>query len=282
MQRDRRSLSSGTCPIFRAAVPGSTQSQPASFLYRDRHTASILLLYFRSVSAPSPTRRRRRPTGPTRALLYIRVSSDEQARSGLSLEAQETTLRSEVERRGWEVAEVLVDEVSAKRGSVRPAFDRARKLLASGEANALLATRLDRISRSVVGFADLMAAAQDQGWQVVALDLGLDTSTTTGRMVAHILAAVAEAEREVIGQRISAALIAKRRRGEHVGRRSSLPSEVIERITASRSSGQTLAAIADSLNVDMVPTAQGGSRWYASTVRAVLQSQAAGVADVPP
>jgi len=229
------------------------------------------------VSAPSPTRRRRRPTGPTRALLYIRVSSDEQARSGLSLEAQETTLRSEVERRGWEVAEVLVDDVSAKRGSVRPAFDRARKLLASGEANALLATRLDRISRSVVGFADLMATAQDQGWQVVALDLGLDTSTTTGRMVAHILAAaaVAEAEREVIGQRTSAALIAKRRRGEHVGRRSLLPAKLVERITADRASGMTLIAIADSLNVDMVPTAQSGARWYASTVRAVLQSQAA-------
>lgn len=207
------------------------------------------------------------------------MSSDEQARSGLSLEAQETTLRSEVERRGWEVAEVLVDDVSAKRGSVRPAFDRARKLLASGEANALLATRLDRISRSVVGFADLMAAAQDQGWQVVALDLGLDTSTTTGRMVAHILAAaaaaVAEAEREVIGQRTSAALIAKRRRGEHVGRRSLLPAKLVERITADRASGMTLIAIADSLNVDMVPTAQSGARWYASTVRAVLQSQAA-------
>lgn len=227
------------------------------------------------MTAPVSPRRRRRSAGPTRAILYIRVSSDEQAKSGLSLEAQDATLRAEAERRGWQVAEVLVDEVSAKRGSVRPAFDRARELLASGEANALLATRLDRISRSVVGFADLMAAAQDQGWHVVALDLGLDTSTTTGRMVAHILAAVAEAEREVIGQRTSAALIAKRRRGEHVGRRSTLPTEVVERITTARTNGMTLTAIADSLNADEVPTAQGGSRWYASTVRAVLLGQAA-------
>ena len=50
---------------------------------------------------------------------------------------------------------------------------------------------------------------------IVAPDLGLDTSTTTGRMVAHILAAVAEAEGEVIGQRTSVALIAKRSRGEY-------------------------------------------------------------------
>ena len=223
----------------------------------------------------TPRRRRAKRSGPTRAVLYVRVSTDEQARSGLSLESQETVLRSEAERRGWEVAALLVDEVSAKRGSNRPAFARARAMLASGEADALIATRLDRMSRSVVDFAALMAAAQDEAWQVVALDLGLDTSTTTGRMVAHILAAVAEAEREVIGQRTSAALVAKRSRGEHVGRRTTLSGEVVGRIVAERASGSTLAAIADRLTDDAVPTGQGGARWYPSTVRAVLASQAA-------
>jgi DNA invertase Pin-like site-specific DNA recombinase len=223
----------------------------------------------------SPRRRRGRQAGPTRAILYVRVSSEEQVKSGLSLEAQRATLRSEAERRGWEVTAVLADEVSAKRGSRRPAFEQARELLETGEANALLVTRLDRMSRSVVDFAALMAAAQDQGWQVVALDLGLDTSTTTGRMVAHILAAVAEAEREVIGQRTSAALITKRRRGENVGRRSRLPAEVVARILAAREDGMTYAAVAEGLNVDRIPTGQGGVRWYPSTVRAVLSSQVA-------
>jgi DNA invertase Pin-like site-specific DNA recombinase len=224
------------------------------------------------------TARRRRPkrTGPPRALCYVRVSTDEQAKSGLSLEAQHATLLAEVERRGWELADVLVDEVSAKRGSRRPSFEQARQMLAAGEADVLLATRLDRMSRSVVDFADLMASAQDERWQVVALDLGLDTSTTTGRMVAHILAAVAEAEREVIGQRTSAALLAKRQRGEHVGRRTTLPGEVIERIVSARAGGATLSAIADELNADAVPTGQkAGARWHPSTVRAVLKSQAA-------
>lgn len=224
------------------------------------------------------TRRRRlKRTGPARAVLYIRVSTDEQAKSGLSLESQTTVLHGEAERRGWEVAAVLVDEVSAKRGNRRPAFEEARRMLAVGEADALLATRLDRMSRSVVDFAALMAAAQDEGWQVVALDLGLDTSTTTGRMVAHILAAVAEAEREVIGQRTSAALIAKRRRGENVGRRSSLPQSVVADIVAQRNGGGTLTAIADDLTARQVPTGQGGERWYPSTVRAVVRSQAAEV-----
>lgn len=223
----------------------------------------------------SPRRRRAKRTGPPRALCYVRVSTDEQAKSGLSLEAQRATLLAEVERRGWELVDVLVDEVSAKRGNVRPAFLRAQELLAAGDADVLLATRLDRMSRSVVDFADLMASAQDERWQVVALDLGLDTSTTTGRMVAHILAAVAEAEREVIGQRTSAALLAKRRRGEHVGRHSALPESIVRRVVQARADGQSFAAIADGLNAEGVPTATGSARWYPSTVRAVATSQQA-------
>ena len=228
------------------------------------------------VTAPARARRgRQRRTGAPRALLYIRVSTDEQARSGLSLESQRTVLMAEAQRRGWVVGRVLVDEVSAKRGNRRPGFEEARGLLRDGQAEVIIATRLDRMSRSVVDFASLMAAAQDEGWQIVALDLGLDTSTTTGRMVAHILAAVAEAEREVIGQRTSVALIAKRSRGENVGRRSVLPVHVVIRIMDARTRGVTLAAIAHDLNAHQVPTGQGGTRWYPSAVRAVLSSQAA-------
>jgi DNA invertase Pin-like site-specific DNA recombinase len=229
------------------------------------------------------TARKRKPrhNGPPRALCYVRVSTDEQAKSGLSLDAQRATLLAEVERRGWQVADVLVDEVTAKRGSRRPAFEQARELLAAGEADVLISTRLDRLSRSVVDFADLMASAQDERWQVVALDLGLDTSTTTGRMVAHILAAVAEAEREVIGQRTSAALIAKRQRGEHVGRRSQLPPLVVEQILEMRSDGYTLQHIAEALNRQGVPTGQGGAQWRHSSVRKVLLSQAAELARRP-
>jgi len=119
-------------------------------------------------------------------------------------------------------------------------------------------------------------AAQDQGWQVVALDLGLDTSTTTGRMVAHILAVVAAAEREAIGQRTSAALITKRRqRGESVGRRSRLPAEVVPRVVAAREDGMTYEAVAESLNVDGIRPAREASAGNPSTVRAVRSSQAA-------
>lgn len=227
------------------------------------------------------TRRRAIHTGPARAVLYLRVSTDEQARSGLSLDAQRATCRAEAERRGWVVVAELVDEASAKRGSKRIAYEEARQLLSEREADVLVATRLDRVSRSVVDFAALMAAAHDEGWQVVALDLGLDTSTTTGRMVAHILAAVAEAEREVIGQRTSAALLAKRRRGEHVGRRSTLPPQVIEQVVRLRHEGATFAAIAGRLNADLVPTGQSGRSWHPSTVRAVLHSQAASLCDPP-
>jgi DNA invertase Pin-like site-specific DNA recombinase len=141
----------------------------------------------------------------------------------------------------------------------------------------LVAKTLFCVRRSVVDVAALMAAraAQDQGSQVVALDLGLDTSPTTGRMVAHILAVVAAAEREVIGQRMSAALITKCQRGENVGRRSRLPAEVVPRVVAAREDGMTYAAVAESLNVDGIRPAREASAGNPSTVRAVPSSQAA-------
>jgi len=136
----------------------------------------------------------------------------------------------------------LTDVASVIRSKNAGPYDRglapaARGLLRDGQAEVIIATRLDRMSRSVVDFASLIAAAQDEGWEIVAPDLGLDTSTTTGRMVAHILAAVAEAEGEVIGQRTSVALIAKRSRGENIGRRSVLPVHGVVRIVEARTRG---------------------------------------------
>lgn len=224
----------------------------------------------------APRRRKGKHNGPPRAIFYIRVSTEEQARSGLSLEAQHATLEREAERREWDVVAVLVDEgISAKRGKTRPAFEQARAMLAAGEADILASTMHDRMARSTADFTQLVALAQDEGWQIVALNVGVDTTTTSGRLVAHILAAAAEAEREVIGQRTSAALLAKRRRGELVGRRSSLSDELVRHIVLARKNGETLQSIADGLNKEAVPTAQGGARWYASTVAKVLKSQQA-------
>jgi DNA invertase Pin-like site-specific DNA recombinase len=117
-----------------------------------------------------------------------------------------------------------------------------------------------------------MAQAQRQGWALVALDAPVDTTTPAGEAMAHVLATFAQFERRLIGQRTREALAQKRAQGVRLGRPRQLPARVRARIKRRRKAGATLMAIAEELNRDRVPTAQGGQRWYASTVRAVLAS----------
>ena len=155
----------------------------------------------------------------------------------------------------------------------RPGITRALERLESGDAGALVVARLDRLSRSVRDFAELVDLSRAQGWSLVCLDLGLDTATATGAAMAQMLSVFAELERRLIGERISEALRAKRRNGKRLGRPSTLGAEVVEQIRSAREEGTSYAKIADALNKAGTPTGQGGAKWYPSSVRAVLRSQ---------
>jgi hypothetical protein len=106
----------------------------------------------------------------------------------------------------------------------------------------------------------------------VALDLGVDTTTPQGEMMANILATFAQFERRLIGQRTKEALAIKKAEGVRLGRPRTLTAEVIERIWRMHRRGATLRKIALRLNNEGVATAHGGARWYASTVSAVIRS----------
>ncbi len=215
------------------------------------------------------------PTG-RRAVGYLRVSTSEQADSGAGLDAQRATINSEAGRRGWALVDVLVDAgVSGKRLDNRPALTEALTLVEGGRADVLVVAKLDRLSRSVADFASLLDRAHRRGWGLVALDLGVDTTTPAGELVANVMAAVAQWERRAIGQRTREGLAARRAVGVRLGRPPVLPMPVVERIVRERTSGRTLAAIAEGLTRDAVPTARGGVAWKASSVASVLQSQQA-------
>lgn len=202
---------------------------------------------------------------------YVRVSTDEQGRSGLGIEAQRARIEAEADRRGWTVEWITDDGYSAK-DLRRPGIAGALDRLDAGEAEALVVAKLDRLSRSVVDFAGLLERSRREEWDLVALDLGVDTTTPTGAFVANLMANVAQLERELIGQRTSDALQALKRRGVRLGGPVQTPDEIRQRIADERDAGASLRTIADGLNADGIPTAQGGARWYASTVQAVLRS----------
>ena len=131
----------------------------------------------------------------------------------------------------------------------------------------------------MLDFTAVMAKASKQGWALVALDCAVDTTTPAGEAMANVLATFAQFERRLIGQRTREALAAKRAAGVQLGRPTTMPRNVRARIVADREEGLTLAAIADGLNADRIPTAQGGSRWWPSTVRAALRSGGAVVVE---
>ncbi len=223
---------------------------------------------------PRQQKRSVRPAGsPLRVVLYSRVSTAEQAESGAGLAAQETALRTHAAHRGWEAVAHLTDAgVSGKSLSGRPALSQALQLVTSGGADALAVAKLDRLSRSLLDFAGLMARSQSEGWALVALDVDVDTTTPSGRLVANVMASVAEWERETIGARTRDSLAAKRAQGVVLGRPRTVSQVALDRAQALRAAGLSYAACAEQLTNEGVATAHHGSRWYASTVRKVLLS----------
>ena len=207
-----------------------------------------------------------------RVIGYIRVSTDEQAASGAGLEAQRAAILSEAQRRGWLVIDVIEDAGYSGKTLRRPGISAALEALRSKRADTLVVAKLDRLSRSMVDFAGLMERATRERWCLVALDLGVDTTSPSGEAMANVLAVFAQFERRLIGQRTRDALAQRRLAGVRLGRPRTLSDEVLLRIATERASGRTLTAIAKGLDADGVPTAQGGRRWYASTVGKALRT----------
>lgn len=211
---------------------------------------------------------RKTTADPAAVVGYVRVSTDEQAESGLGLAAQRAAIRAECGRRSWKLVAIHEDALSAKSLN-RPGMAGALLAMESGSASAIVVAKLDRLSRSLGDFAGLMSRAQAGGWNLVALDLGIDLTTAAGEFMANVMASAAQWERRIIGQRTREALAAKRAHGVRLGRPVTLAPDVVERIVTARAAGAGWSTIARDLDADAVPTAHGGARWYPSTVRAI-------------
>lgn len=226
-----------------------------------------------------------------RTLAYIRVSTNEQATEGVSLEAQRAKVEAYAAFRGLELVEVVVDAgVSAgKPLARRPGGARVLAALASGAATCVVACKLDRLFRNTADALTLTEAWNKAGVALHLLDLNVDTSTTMGRFFLSIIAAAAELERSMGADRTRAALEQVKAQGgrlggealgwrrldavDECGRRvvEAVPEELaaVERAVELRRGGATLQAIAQALNAEGLPTKRGAV-WRAGTVRAVL------------
>lgn len=196
---------------------------------------------------------------------YRRVSTEEQARTGHGLDAQRSIVLEHAARRGWTV-EWKEDE-GATGGRINPGLREALELLRTGQADALVVTKMDRLARSVFNAADIMQAAQRQGWSLIVLDLGMDLSTPSGKAMYNMLATFAELERDMISTRTKEGLAAARAKGRRIGRPSSIPTDVRRRIVLARDAGASFGSIAQELTDEGILTPTGRPVWDESVVR---------------
>jgi DNA invertase Pin-like site-specific DNA recombinase len=205
-------------------------------------------------------------------IAYFRVSTDKQGVFGLGMEAQREAVRRYVQNRGHILAEYI--EVESGRKSDRPQLMAALADCRRHRA-VLVIAKLDRLSRNVHFISGLM----NSDVEFVAVDM-----PTANRLTIHILAAVAEHERELISERTKAALAAAKARGVKLGNpryeealekaraalhQKPVPPEILSLLVEWRTNGLTLRAIAIKLNALRLVSARG-SFWYASTVSAAL------------
>lgn len=139
---------------------------------------------------------------------YVRVSTDEQAREGVSVDAQKHRLSAWCEAMDAECVGVEVDEgvSGAVAPARRPGLARILKALDAGEADGLLVLKLDRLSRSTRDTIEMVDACRKHGWRLVSVTEQLDTGSAAGRLVLTVLAALAEMEREMIAERTKMAM----------------------------------------------------------------------------
>jgi DNA invertase Pin-like site-specific DNA recombinase len=152
----------------------------------------------------------------SRAVGYARVSTEKQAKGGLSLEAQSDKLHAMMVVRGDEMVELIVDDESAKTLK-RPGLQRIIKMVIGGEIDAVVICKLDRLTRSVRDLAELLDLFNEYGVALVSLSESLDTQSASGKLVMNIMTAVSQWEREAISERTIAVMNLKKRRGERLG-----------------------------------------------------------------
>jgi DNA invertase Pin-like site-specific DNA recombinase len=210
------------------------------------------------------------------AIVYVRVSSARQAQEGLSLEAQERTLRASAELAGYQVSLFTDSGKSGKSLSGRHGLRLALEELNAGRASALYVARLDRLARSVSDLLGIVDQAIKNNWRLVLMDLGVDTATPHGRLVLSMLGSVAEFERGLISERQKDVHAERRSRGDVWGvTKGNLPEtsqEVRALVLELSNKGLSLRAICQELTKRQIPTTRGGLAWYPSTVRALLNS----------
>lgn len=151
----------------------------------------------------------------TKAIGYIRVSTDKQAEHGVSLEAQRQKIEAYASLYDLQLVDVVVEQGSAKTLD-RDGLNSVLTRLQAGEATAVIVVKLDRLTRSVADLGKLVER-YFQHFALLSVSEQIDTRSAAGRLVLNVLASVSQWEREVIGERTSVAMQHMKAAGRYTG-----------------------------------------------------------------
>jgi DNA invertase Pin-like site-specific DNA recombinase len=176
-----------------------------------------------------------------RTAIYARVSTTDQ-----TCENQLLELRRFAAARGWDSVEYVDSGVSGAKEK-RPALDAMMAAVRSRKVDAVIATKLDRLARSVHHLVAMGQEFQVLGVDLVVLDQAIDSTTASGRLLFHVLASIAEFERSLIVDRVKAGLRRARSQGVRLGRKPRLIDAHAARLELAR--GKSVRMVAKELGV---------------------------------
>jgi DNA invertase Pin-like site-specific DNA recombinase len=234
---------------------------------------------------------------PLRIVGYIRVSTDEQAKEGVSLKAQAAKLRLHAELHELDLVDVVPDEGVSAGSLDRPGMKRVLDLLDRQLVDGVSIVKLDRLTRSLGDWSRLIdfyfGEKARPGMKLFSVMDSIDTTTATGRMMLNIIMTIAQWEREIIAERTKEALAHKIANRERVGKvrygfaldesgprnkrgnpvnllEAATEQEAIALMKRLREDGQSLRAIAEALRTLGIETREGNAIWTPSTIQKIL------------
>ncbi len=216
--------------------------------------------------------------------IYIRVSTEDQAREGFSLPEQEKRLRAMCDYKGYEVYKIYKDAgISAKTGNHRPAFEELKEDIKKKLINTIVVLKLDRLTRSVYDMENIMKFLEDNNAYLDCANDDINTTNANGRMVARLLTTVSQNEIERTSERTKIGLAGAIKEGnipnkapfgyKHVNKKlvpDPLTKDQIIRIFNLYYEGNSYQTISNIYNEEKV---FGKTNWRDSTILKILENE---------
>lgn len=217
---------------------------------------------------------------------YVRVSSQDQAKSGLSINNQIEKIKQYAKLHDLKIDDIIIDKAESAKNLKRSGIQKILDNVKSNDVESIIIYKLDRLTRSLKDLNELIELFNKKSVNLCSIKDNLDTKSANGRMVINLLGTISQWEREVIGERTSEALQEKKRQNKRYGTipygkmlaadgvsliKDEQELKVIDMISLFKNKGYSLALIANELNVKGFLTRKS-TKFNKSNVNSLLRN----------